>query len=326
MKVSVIIPVYNIENFIAVCIESLLAQIYDDFEIIIVNDGSTDGSFDVCKKYQKKDARIKLISQDNSGVSVARNIGIENAAGDYIMFVDGDDIVSPKILSSLVSTIEEKDVIFSMCGAVRINKYDFTLLTESDKCDIITTEKCLIDILNNNFEISVWGKLFHREKIAALRFITGKKINEDKYFLFQYIIKNKGYICIQNNNLYGYYIRDMSSSRKPFSKANLDILYFADRILEDIKYEFTELCPYAYYNQLTARLAILKRIIRFGQYNDENVIFDMVKKDIIESGIPPNIQIPLIRKMEFITLKIHNYIFIACVRIFDKIKLNFIIL
>ena len=92
-KVSIIVPVYNVQKYLARCIESLICQTYGNIEIILVNDGSTDGSEDICKEYKNIDNRIIVINQKNAGLSVARNTGIENASGDYLCFVDSDDWV-----------------------------------------------------------------------------------------------------------------------------------------------------------------------------------------------------------------------------------------
>ena len=100
--VSVIIPIYNVENFVEKCIESILFQTIQNLEIILVDDGSSDGSGDICDVYAKKDARIKVIHKKNGGVSSARNMGISNATGEYICFVDGDDFVADDYIEYLL--------------------------------------------------------------------------------------------------------------------------------------------------------------------------------------------------------------------------------
>ena len=112
--ISVIVPVYNVEKYLSECIESIIDQTYLDLEIILINDGSTDGSFDICKEYEKRDSRIKLIDKINGGLSSARNAGIDNASGAYLCFVDSDDCLEKDALMQLYQAISESDI--SICS------------------------------------------------------------------------------------------------------------------------------------------------------------------------------------------------------------------
>ena len=104
-KISVIIPVYNVEEYLPVCLDSVLAQTFSDFEAVCVNDGSPDNSAAILEKYAKKDARIKVVSRPNGGLSAARNTGLENACGEYIYFLDSDDYIHPQLLEILYKKI-----------------------------------------------------------------------------------------------------------------------------------------------------------------------------------------------------------------------------
>ena len=106
-KVSVIVPVYNVEEYVGKCIGSIINQTYTNLEILINNDGSTDSSYEICKSYAEKDNRIRLFSQENKGLSVARNAMIEKVTGDYILFVDSDDWIFPEHVERLVSLLED---------------------------------------------------------------------------------------------------------------------------------------------------------------------------------------------------------------------------
>jgi len=106
--VSVIVPVYNAEKYIEECIESILNQVYESIEVIMINDGSTDSSGQICEYYEKKDSRVRCIHSDNRGVSAARNLGIKYSRGDYIHFVDSDDTIDPEMISLLVEAATEK--------------------------------------------------------------------------------------------------------------------------------------------------------------------------------------------------------------------------
>ena len=118
-KVSVIIPVYNIEKYIKRCLDSVLNQTYSNLEVICVNDGSTDSSLEILKEYEKKDGRIKVVSKENKGVSAARNLGIKEATGEYITFIDGDDFVELNMIQDMVNILEENDADIVKCAYVK---------------------------------------------------------------------------------------------------------------------------------------------------------------------------------------------------------------
>ena len=112
-KVSVIVPVYNLEDYIERCVESIISQTYTNIEIILINDGSVDSSLEKCMEYAKKDNRIIVLDQKNKGVSAARNLGLDKATGKYVTFVDGDDCIHGKYIEILISGFNNANVIFS---------------------------------------------------------------------------------------------------------------------------------------------------------------------------------------------------------------------
>ena len=116
--ISVIIPIYNVETFLPSCIESVINQTYENLEIILIDDGSTDKSGKICDKYSENDSRITVIHKDNEGVAEARNTGIENMSGEYFCFVDGDDYVDNEYISEMYSLTKEYDADISMCSYV----------------------------------------------------------------------------------------------------------------------------------------------------------------------------------------------------------------
>ena len=119
-KVSIIIPVYNVKDYIDQCIQSVVNQTYKDIEIILVDDGSTDGSSEICDQWVQKDLRIQCIHQQNAGVSVARNSGLKRCSGHYIMFVDGDDQIEPNMCDKLFKALIDADADVSYCGYYNI--------------------------------------------------------------------------------------------------------------------------------------------------------------------------------------------------------------
>ena len=160
-KVSIIVPVYNVEKFLSKCIESILVQSYQDIELIIVNDGSPDRSQEIIDKYKKLDKRIVAAYQDNKGVSTARNVGLGLAKGEYVMFIDSDDYVDVDYVMKFVDLIERRKADI----AVSYNMYDEdNVLPEgSEKVWFIGGDAAAIDLYLGKFGVAVWNKIYRRD-------------------------------------------------------------------------------------------------------------------------------------------------------------------
>ncbi len=203
--VSIIIPAYNVEKLLSQCLESLIAQTYGNFEAIVVNDGSTDYTSQVCTKYAYKDPRIKIIEQENAGVSVARNVGIEVAKGEYITFIDADDWVEPNYLSVIVTTRPECDLLFF--GNRNIH-HDGTNHSYSPGDRYATTqidrEREILQMSQNDcwyeFYGYTWNKRFKRKIIKEnhIRFQEGLSLREDELFTEWYVRNITSVACVDN--------------------------------------------------------------------------------------------------------------------------------
>lgn len=205
-EISVIVPVFNVEKYLCRCIESILAQTLTDFEIILINDGSSDKSGDLCNEYAKKDSRIKVIHQENGGVSAARNAGLDIANGNYISFVDSDDYIYPQHLEYLYSAICDSDADISVCKMIEF--FDTPPILEFGKVNYVKyqgIEIChkLCDYNVASGLITPWGKLYRKHVLNNIRFPQGK-IHEDQFVMHKifYYCKN---IVILPEKLYGYF-------------------------------------------------------------------------------------------------------------------------
>ncbi|WP_298770870.1 glycosyltransferase [uncultured Fibrobacter sp.] len=199
MLVSIVIPVYKVENFLSNCIESVLRQTFKDFELILVDDGSPDNCGKICEDYAQNDSRIKVIHQSNGGLSAARNSGIDIAKGDYLTFIDSDDFVFPHYLETLVKMCRDNDADMSVCGLVRcsakdslsdvfedVSKMDFKIFAEN-KMDFLFSTKQMYT--------TAWGKLYKRFIFDTLRYPVGKH-HEDLFVTYKTIhLANKVVIC-----------------------------------------------------------------------------------------------------------------------------------
>jgi len=183
VKVSVIVPVYNVEKYLRRCLDSIVNQTLKDIEIICVNDGSTDSSFEILKEYKSKDDRIKVIDKRNEGVSIARNTGIDIASGDFIGFVDSDDWVDLDFYEKLYAAAIRTNSDIAAAEIIRLSKYNKKYHLKFEKeisTDVFAQKLEICDVPDKSY---VWNKIYKRDKINAinLRFKPGM-IFEDVIF------------------------------------------------------------------------------------------------------------------------------------------------
>lgn len=260
--ISVIVPAYNAEKFIGRCIRSIQNQTYGNLEIIIVNDGSADGTKQICQRYCDLDSRIRLISQENQGVSAARNRGIDDSKGEYIAFVDADDTMPPKALEILLGSLLQgkADIVGGTMRAV----YNDGTIKEKMTADpeIWKGEMALEKSLKDNpYTYSVWGKLFRKGFIGKTRFVEQRHIHEDSFFLFECFVNKPEMVCI-SECVYEYHILPDSASRTGFSEKYFDILYFAERKYKMIQMSYPQYEKAAQNMLVKANMALLKILVR----------------------------------------------------------------
>ena len=223
---SIIVPVYNVQDYLEKCLDSIILQKYDNFEVWLVDDGSTDNTGMICDYYAQKDKRIKVIHQSNRGVSSARNAALERINGYYVTFVDGDDWIEPHIYLNCIEKMSKYNA-----NMVAFDVVNYFSGGQKKKCSIY---KGYEDVLykNQNELISVvfqnsawiWNKVFSRDIIQGLCFDERMSYGEDVYFLLQ-ILKNKPVKCYVTNDT-GYYrlIRRESATGGGVSKKNIEYI------------------------------------------------------------------------------------------------------
>ena len=185
--ISVIVPVYNVESYIAECIESIQNQTYMNLEIILVNDGSTDASGDICDQYAAYDERIKVIHQENGGLSAARNTGIEAANGDYISFVDSDDYIRLTLFEDMLQLLKEYDLDIIEFTAFRDKSGDIIEGCNDGHLEIYSKEDALRLAMHDCF-VAAWSKLYKRSAIGDVRFPVGRKFEDTATMLIGWVI------------------------------------------------------------------------------------------------------------------------------------------
>lgn len=227
--ISVIVPVYNVSTYLDKCVESLVEQTYTNLEIIFVNDGSTDSSGEICDLWAQKDSRIKVIHQQNAGLSGARNAALPVATGEYIMFVDSDDFLHPELCQTLYDSLDGAADI-SICDAAHAFPNDAPAFSISTDSEIMTPAEAIIRMwYQKDFLPSAWGKLYRRQLFECKRFTVGR-LFEDIDIMHE-IFYEANSIIYNHSRLYGYVHREGSITTKRFSVRDLDILLIADKLL-----------------------------------------------------------------------------------------------
>ncbi|NLJ70762.1 MAG: glycosyltransferase family 2 protein [Clostridiaceae bacterium] len=231
--ISIIVPVYNVEHYINNCVDSIMSQLYRNIEIILVNDGSTDKSGEICDTLKKKDERIKVIHKINGGLSDARNVGIDISLGKYIMFVDSDDYIPDYSVAYLYKLVKENNSDISI-GKLRMTK---NMNSEgklgNGRICIYNNKEAIGQMLYANlFSTSAPAKLYVKRLFDNIRFPVGK-LHEDLYTIYKVIDKSQK-IVYGDEFVYFYYRRTGSITGSEFSVKRLDAIEALNQLTTDI--------------------------------------------------------------------------------------------
>ncbi|MCQ2558613.1 MAG: glycosyltransferase [Oscillospiraceae bacterium] len=270
-RISIILPIYNVQPYLARCVESLLCQTYSDLEILLVDDGSTDGGSQLCDALAQTDARIVVIHKPNSGVADARNAGLEAATGEFISFVDPDDYITPHMMEKLLSALRENDADLSVCNFLCVGDMSegFRRFNESlpFKDEVLIGREQIRQAVFESQEwhwVVLWNKLYRRQLFDAARFQTGK-ICEDEFILHEIILPCNRIVCL-SEPLYFYERRDGSITHSTFKVQRLD---GAEALLRRAGDLMQNGCSHSsVYMAAISGINHLKRIFDAGMQND----------------------------------------------------------
>lgn len=293
-EISVIVPVYNVEKYLRVCIESILKQSFGDFELILIDDGSTDKCGAICDEYEQMDKRIHVIHQKNGGLSAARNAGIDLMSGEYVTFIDSDDIVGEAYLEILYTVIKRHNAQISVTQMYEFQ--DTARLFKSDKIknneDVLSGREAVLNMYMDKPGIGVtaWGKLYYKELFSQLRFPIGK-INEDqaRVPILLYMAER---VVINYEQTYGYRIREDSIMHQKFSIKRYDELEAVDECISFFERKREELLVnaakwrrdklLALYSLLARKSGVYKEVpknYRIGQYEALKYLYNHLTDD-----------------------------------------------
>ncbi len=232
-KISVIVPVYKAEAYLPQCIDSILSQTEGDFELFLVNDGSPDGCGAICDAYAAKDSRIRVIHQENQGQAAARNHALEKASGEWVCFVDSDDLIHPQHIALLLRSAEEAEAGISMCAMVEAPELPDGFM---DSCEgsykVLAMDEGTMVALHDAGEYPAWvacGKLIRRELVESYRFRPGR-IYEDNEAVCRWVCA-AGKLVRIDRPLYYYRTNPVSTTQNRFSKKKLDYLWALESII-----------------------------------------------------------------------------------------------
>lgn len=284
--VSVIVPVYKVEQYLHKCIDSILVQTYKNLEIILVDDGSPDNCGRICDEYALYDERVKVIHKVNGGLSDARNAGLDVCTGEYIAFVDSDDWIDEDYIATFMEYAALNTIVCCGYKMVYDNNTDiYNIDTNREMTSLEAIEmvqKRYLSIfkeMNEKYKKSiysnvVWNKLYPKEVFCNLRFPTGK-VYEDAYICFETILKCKKFIAV-NNVTYNYLIRDSSISHNKNSKDIIDFIESRLKQEDDVK-------EYPFLLENSKKITLLYSMYFYSLYFKKKLYIDDGVRSIIKN-------------------------------------------
>jgi len=293
-KISIIIPVYNVSAYIRKCISSVLAQTHDNLEILLINDGSTDGSGEICDEYAKMDKRVRVFHQSNKGVSSARNVGLKNLTGQYVGFVDSDDWIEPNMYELLHKAVKSKNVQVGVCSYFKDTDNESVPIINRNAIpdEVIPTKDLLTYPLKRDYYMgfcgTLWNKLFSANVIkkSEVSFHKETKYGEDILFYSNLVIKEKCTGTYVDKPLYHWYQRKTSASKSRSSNMRIGILSVykdVEKILNNNGYlqdSFWARGFYCYHASVAAEIALDngdERVLSWMQDEINEHLSDYVK-------------------------------------------------
>lgn len=290
--ISIVVPVYNVEKYLERCINSIINQTYENIEIILVNDGSTDNSLEICNKYIKKDSRIKLINKQNGGLSDARNVGIDNAIGKYITFVDSDDYIDVDYVEFLYKLIKKYNTRLSLCSYKAIYENGTVLTQENNNEYTLNAHDTLEKMLyHDDFNVSTWAKMYDITLFENVRFPKGK-IFEDALTTYK-LVDQCDLISIGLTSKYNYMIRGNSILTGNFNNKKLTLPSAYEEMGDYILNKYPDLKDAVIRSRVYANISTLRQIINLKPRlkKEETKLKKYIiqnKKEVLKNKKTPN--------------------------------------
>lgn len=280
-EISVIVPVYNVEKYLEKSLSSLAAQTYKDLEVILIDDGSTDGSTEICKRFTEEYPNFRYFRQENAGVSAARNAGIERASGNYLAFFDADDYADADMYELLYRMITETGADIAACHYVYEKDGKVVRsFEESDEVKVFSPREEYEEVMflgKKYCGVEMWEKLFIRRLFDAVRFPEGVTIGEDAVCMSDLLLLAEKFAYCRLCK-YHYVLRSDSACREAFRPSYWSIQRSARMVLERTKQNFPDVVPLAQRRLLSENFSLAQKLCVAGMMNRENYL--RVKREI----------------------------------------------
>lgn len=266
-KVSIIVPIYNVEKYLNKCVDSILNQTFKDFELILVDDGSTDNCGKICDEYEKLDNRIRVIHKENGGLSDARNKGIDESNSEFISFVDSDDYISEDMYEVLYNNLEKENADISVCGYYRCLNDKMISKFEKEEYFVVNNKEALRLVLEDKkISVEACTKIYRKTLFDNTRYPVGK-LSEDA-FTTPTILSKANIVVGTTAPKYYYVIREDSITNSVFKKRDLNVIdaykYNYDLVMD----KFPELENQAIFRYYWAHACVLKKMVLSKDFND----------------------------------------------------------
>lgn len=280
-EISVIIPVYNTKPYLARCIDSVLKQTYEDWELLLVDDGSNDGSDKICDDYAGVDSRIRAFHNKNQGPAASRNFGVRHAVGNFIMFVDSDDWLDEEMLRVMYENMQDTEAGMVCCIFKEIDdggKVSHPQLFQEDYIDCKTAEECMYQMhYTRNLTSSPCTKLFRKELFDGIDFCSNVTIGED-YAMIVQLAEKAGHVRILSQELYFRYVRKGSISHGGYTKRHRQAFDHYMRIRQDLIRKYPAIAADVIAFHTEYEMAVITAMCRNDCYDKE--VIGKLKKDL----------------------------------------------
>nr|MBP3258865.1 glycosyltransferase family 2 protein [Bacilli bacterium] len=271
--ISIVVPIYNVEKYLAKCIETIINQTYRNIELILVDDESPDNCGKICDEYKKKDPRITVIHKKNGGLSDARNKGIEKATGKYITFIDSDDYITLDYIETLFNSLSKNNADMAIGGHyIKYEKGGET--TKYDTKEYVGNSELILDkLLYDELDVSAWAKLYKKELFNKIKFPVGR-LYEDSATTYKLVDESK-VIAVNTKPIYYYIIKPNSITNCSFNKKKLDLITSTEEMVNYISYKYPQLLSGCNRRMMYAYLST------YTQLNKDNKRYKDIEKRLV---------------------------------------------
>lgn len=275
--ISIIVPVYMAEKYLNRCVKSILNQTYKNLELILINDGSTDASGDLCNRWAELDKRVRVIHKENGGASAARNCGLNIATGEYIAFVDSDDWIEPQMYEYLYTIAEESKAQMAICGMRVVGSKSKKIIQPKPEISVWGRKELLeffFKVNGETFTYSLCRRLISKELLKDYQFIEGR-MNEDIETSFYLSVRCHKAVCT-NRIFYHYFKNNDGVTNSEFSEKKLDLLYIWDILGKNVMSMAPEYATAYEMGRKRARFTLLAQMYLNG-YDKNNPKMQEIK-------------------------------------------------